>query len=433
MLPSGLLKDLEESHYIDPSVYDRLAAELSRMDPEKDYLQAALLQRGMSLSTRVTGSSNIRNVQEFAFLLENEIGRNWSCWSNAEIDQKLTKASLFLAEHARQHLPRDCCEGEKKKCFRCNAKGRKECRHYVRLEAQDRPDVAEFEDPTMETDQLPVPKTLNLTIGFDRKTEELQRHRQKIQELQAEERELTRRMNDRSRRRYLALGAYAEVAALKLYLQLRKSTLASFEEEGTWVDAPFFVVPEEAALELKKSLSSVQLTRRDLRAAYDHLCLVRLDPSTCHSYESKILLHCRLQEQAETARGIPAEEQISCQRMVLDLKDVAEMMDSEDSSTRVVLTTFAFNRWLDVQDLKSSQLEWTRPEKEQQVECCILPLYERGLFGIRVAGAKLYGSDICRLLAAYLVHRLQSGAARTNSRAVHAIARGVPEVITNPR
>ena len=433
-----LLRSLESQCDDDPTdLYPHLISEYHALDPEKDYMLAALVLRGICLTLARCGSSHIKTVGDFTFLIENKIGGEWHKLSNEEISRKLRDAVLFLAAHAQEPLAPDCYEGTET-CFRCRMYDKQTCKHYISSDSKE----GDIPMKVVEVPEVPFkPKTLNVTIGVDRKREALLRQRERINALLEKERSLLEQIERLSKRRFLGLGAYAEVAVLGLFLNRRQSKLDLFRTEAKFARdylselviarSPEFTNPLETvngkAAEMTRALSWVQLTRQDMKMAFEDLALVKLDPSTFHCPDAEFLRPSILQQWSEMARGKTAQELFDAKSSILSLEG-NRMVDIEDGLTRAVLLAFLFNRWLNIQNMKCSFLKWTRPDQklsEEDDSCChLIPFYDSELIGIQMPNCKLIDVRVDRLLLAYLVLRLSSGV-KTDSRAIHSLMRGL--------
>ena len=415
-----MLREVEQKQ--SPEAYRYLLSEYRGLDPEKHYLTAALVMRGICLCTASGGAKHISTVRDFVRVIENEIAGKWHEISDEEIRDLLKEATLFLADQARAPLAAHIFKGDET-CHRCAMSDRTEkCTHYLRPEDNGGESEEETETRTLEGIPTLTPSTMNLTIGFDRKREAIAQHRQKILALFEREKQLAREIDKLSRPRNLGLGAYAETAVLGLYLLQRQKTLEMFMTEAAPAYGQLFISGRTS--ELKEALGEVRLTSLDLRKAFQDLTSCLLDPCTRFSPDSPFLLPSRLFHRSEMARGKTAEELLRFQRDIFKLRS-AEIVDHRDPFVRCVLSTFLFNHWLNIQDLKSLSLEWVRPEefrRKPYSNCCIVPLYNEGLFGIAGPAIKIMHSDIFELLLEFLIRQLRSGV-KTNSRAVLSLVR----------
>lgn len=401
-----LLQALETCELSEDDLLDAREEMLSRffaLNPEKDYLLAALVLRGICLTTR--GSSNMC-LQDFIRLIEEDIGAGWCRQGLEELSFKLRTALRFLASHVRTELPSACFEGSET-CLRCRMNDRK-CRHYLQYEEEK--DGCEMQQ--LELEPPFHSENVNVTIGLDKKRQSLQSIREEYERLCSKEKEILQNLHYLTKPRYLGLGTFAETAALGLHLHQRSLTLDEFRTSAAAAITANHVEP------LRRALCQVHLTQRDMKAALEDVALVTMDPCTCFSQDTKFLRESVVFKNARLAAGVQPEELLKDRRFIIGLDDVQSILNLPDRLVSSVLTVFVFNRWLNIQDVNIA-LKWHRPEERPLEDInCIVPLYDEGLFGIVWEEGKLIGQDILRLLTKFLTVCCRHG---TNSRSIISV------------
>lgn len=420
--------------------------EITELNPERDYLSASVLMRGLCNCMALLGEyteAQCHSVDDFSCLIENILFQ-WSSTNSIEILRSIEKAVQFLVQYGQHRMLHKGNFTLNVKCHRCKLndachllsdmqrqKGlNAPCLHYVKPFGNISHDQEELKGSGQSTKNDKIVRTLDATIGYDKRKTAIQKSREKLCLLQIEEQELEKELKKHEMEYCLNIGCYADVCLLILYFIKRWKAIEYFSPRKGAVSAASYLNSdatfENSCVKLEEALSLIMLSKQDKRLAletYDHLIL---DPFTIDGLDNKFLRHSILAKRFHLAHGSSPEDVLqSCsKRECLDITSILKSNSKKRGLMQSVMLIHAFNMWMGIQEIpKIYHLRWRKVE-DISAEVSLCALYDNDQIGLYVSEAlKLHGNyqNIILLLLAYLQFLYDTGICQRSPAVKHIL------------